>query len=146
MNNKVTFERKAASSLSQYAYVATTFAGPQGRLNDLILKSNSDCRELAQWWRHSCLQAWMENLWVAKGRPSRDHDNIDKFNGIELELTWEDLDKLELAVKDKQLPLAQSSSFGAERSDYYQAQDLEFIKAARAELFMGLRVFYNSSW
>jgi hypothetical protein len=28
----------------------------------------------------------------------------------------------------------------------YYEKDLEFIKAARAELFLGLRVFYNSSW
>jgi hypothetical protein len=29
---------------------------------------------------------------------------------------------------------------------YYHDKDLEFIKNARADLFLGLKVFYNSSW
>ena len=36
--------------------------------------------------------------------------------------------------------------FGDNADQYYYEQDLEFIKNARAELFLGLRVFYNSSW
>jgi hypothetical protein len=30
--------------------------------------------------------------------------------------------------------------------DRYREQDLAFVREARADLFMGLRVFYNSSW
>jgi hypothetical protein len=36
--------------------------------------------------------------------------------------------------------------FGNASDDYYREQDLEFVRQARAELFLGLRVFYNSSW
>jgi len=68
------------------------------------------------------------------------------FNGVELELTWEDLDELERAITHDQLPSTQGFFFGNESDDFYKEQDLEFIKKARAELFMGLKVFYNSSW
>jgi hypothetical protein len=44
------------------------------------------------------------------------------------------------------LPHTRGFFFGDNSDDYYRDQDLEFIKNARAELFCGLRVFYNSSW
>jgi hypothetical protein len=68
------------------------------------------------------------------------------FNGIELELTWEDLDELEQAIKNKDLPSTRGFFFGDDSDEYYRLQDLEFIKNARAEIFSGLKVFYNSSW
>jgi hypothetical protein len=68
------------------------------------------------------------------------------FNGVELELTWEDLDQLEQDVKEKRLPATTGFFFGEDSDEYYLEQDLEFIKTARADLFMGLKVFYNSSW
>jgi hypothetical protein len=36
--------------------------------------------------------------------------------------------------------------FGNPADDIYREADLEFVRNARAELFLGLRVFYNSSW
>ena len=36
--------------------------------------------------------------------------------------------------------------FGNAADDVYRESDLQFIKNARAELFFGLKVFYNSSW
>ena len=68
------------------------------------------------------------------------------FNGVELELTWEDLDELERAVTHGQLPSTQGFFFGNEADEHYKEDDLAFIKRARAELFLGLKVFYNSSW
>jgi hypothetical protein len=68
------------------------------------------------------------------------------FNGIELELEAADLDELELAVKKRRLPQTSGFFFGDDSDQHYYEQDLEFIKNARAELFMGLKVFYNSSW
>jgi hypothetical protein len=68
------------------------------------------------------------------------------FNGVELELTWDDLDRLEHAVKMQMLPPTQGFFFGDGSDKHYRAQDLKFIQDARTELFMGLRVFYNSSW
>jgi hypothetical protein len=97
-------------------------------------------REIAYWRKHPNLHGWMERLAESK------NVEYSTFNGVELELTWEDLDELERAVTHNQLPSTQGFFFGNESDDFYKEQDLEFIKKARAELFMGLKVFYNSSW
>lgn len=136
--------------LDQYAYVAAR-AGQNSEWwdgaeldpdtrdyqNDKIIKP----RELAYWRKHPNLQGWMEQLWQKKN-PS----DTSTFNGIELELTWQDIDELEKAVKKRKLPSTQGFFFGNDADQYYYNQDLEFIKNARAELFLGLKVFYNSSW
>jgi hypothetical protein len=97
-------------------------------------------REIAYWRKHPNLHGWMERLAKKKGY------SYKSFNGVELELTWEDLDTLERAVKHDQLPGTQGFFFGENADDHYRKQDLEFIRKARAELFLGLKVFYNSSW
>jgi len=97
-------------------------------------------REIAYWRKHPNLHGWMEQL--AKSKKVK----YNTFNGVELEITWEDLDELERAVTHDQLPGTQGFFFGDGADDYYKPQDLEFIKKARAELFLGLKVFYNSSW
>jgi hypothetical protein len=101
-------------------------------------------REIAYWRKHPNLHGWMETLW----RNKRDHNPSDDpmFNGIELELTWEDLDALEQDINSGQLPNTRGFFFGENSDDYYREQDLAFIKQARAEIFSGLKVFYNSSW
>jgi len=134
--------------LDQYAYAAATAATDVGAARDA-----ASFQEIAYWRKHPHLQGWMEHLWREKVEsrecvppgPAIGEADIE-FNGIELELTWEDLDDLEHAVRNKLLFKAHGPFFGEGRSDYYQDQDLEFIKRARTELFMGLRVFYNSSW
>jgi hypothetical protein len=81
----------------------------------------------------------MQRLWESQG-------NEGDFNGDELELTWADLDALERAVTHKQLPPTEGFFFGNNADEHYRQSDLEFVKNARAELFLGLKVFYNSSW
>jgi len=97
-------------------------------------------REIAYWRKHPNLHGWMERLAREKGMV------YESFNGVELELTWEDLDRLEHVVNEHQLPATTGFFFGDGADDIYKTQDLEFIKNARADLFLGLRVFYNSSW
>jgi hypothetical protein len=128
--------------LDQYAYVS-------GSKNTNF----DDHREIAYWRKHPNLQGWMESLWFRKNGftvDSTDQQIEGKqppdFNGIELELTWQDLDDLEFAVTNNRLPYTQGFFFGNPSDDYYKEQDLAFIKAARAEIFVGLKVFYNSSW
>jgi hypothetical protein len=104
--------------------------------NDAVAKP----REIAYWRKHPNLHGWMARLAEEKGI------TCTSFNGVELELTWEDLDKLERAITHGQLPSTQGFFFGNESDEFYKEQDLEFIKKARTELFMGLKVFYNSSW
>jgi hypothetical protein len=72
--------------------------------------------------------------------------DAEMFNGVELELTWEDLDALEEDIESSNLPHTRGFFFGDPSDDYYKEQDLEFIRKARSELFCGLKVFYNSSW
>ena len=98
-------------------------------------------KEIAYWRKHPNLHGWMRQLWESRG-------NSGDFNGDELELTWKDLDQLEQDIRTGAMADINERGFffGNPSDNDYREQDLEFIKAARAELFMGLRVFYNSSW
>ena len=101
-------------------------------------------REIAYWRKHPNLHGWMAQLWLRReGNELRETDN---FNGIELELTYDDLDELEYAVQNNRLPATSGFFFGEGADDYYKPSDLKFIQEARAEMFLGLKVFYNSSW
>lgn len=123
--------------LDQYAYVAAC----AGQYDDHYYhgKNVSKPREIAYWRKHPNLQGWMQRLWESKG-------NSGDFNGDELELTWQDLDQLEHAVTNNLLPATRGFFFGDNSDQEYREQDLEFVRAAKAELFLGLKVFYNSSW
>ena len=111
-------------------------------------------REIAYWRKHPNLHGWMERLWLEKlDVPKHGNDQFLEnkypprdFNGIELELTAQDLDNLEAAVKEGRLPATSGFFFGDDADDYYRDSDLKFIQLARAEMFLGLKVFYNSSW
>lgn len=146
--------------LDQYAYVAAR-AGVQAEYDaamdlldesdiedDAKVKAESEIasmlpRELAYWRKHPNLHGWMERLWMEKN--PGDH-LATSFNGVEIELNWEDIERLEQDVLSGNLPKTKGFFFGEGSDDYYRDIDLEFIKNAKAELFMGLKVFYNSSW
>lgn len=136
--------------LDQYAYAAATetqyndyWDGGEWdkEIAEYVNKKVEKPREIHYWRKHPNLHGWMENLWLEKGG-----DPDISFNGIQLELTWEDLERLEKDIKAGALPPTTGFFFGESSDDYYREQDLEFIKNARAEIFVGLRVFYNSSW
>ena len=145
--------------LDQYAYVAAR-AGQNAEwwdgaemdpdTRDYRNAKVTKPRELAYWRKHPNLQGWMESLWKRRMHESNQEISESEwgssFNGIELELTMEDLDALERAVTHGQLPSTQGFFFGNDADEHYREQDLEFIRQARAELFLGLKVFYNSSW
>ena len=134
-----------------YAYSANK-AGAQseywdnGNIIDGEFKSTcTKPKELMYWRKHPNLHGWMENIWERKGRPGAE-SAADTFNGIELELTWEDLMELEYDIAHKALPSTSGFFFGDDSDAYYKKQDQEFIKQAKADLFLGLKVYYNSSW
>ena len=144
--------------LDMYAYVAAK-AGQQSEYYESCVHDDEtgvytsptvvQPREIAYWRKHPNLHGWMEQLWVRKGRPGFDESSADHdptFNGVELELTHKDLDELERAVMHGQLPSTRGFFFGDGADEHYYESDLAFIKNARAELFFGLKVFYNSSW
>lgn len=124
--------------LDQYAYIAskaeTDYDDP-GR------------QEIAYWRKHPNLQGWMEQLWEHKMN-LEGRDNPHTFNGIELELTWDDVDMLEKHIKSGAVAklLTTGFFFGEPSDDYYREHDLQFCVDAKAELFLGRKVFYNSSW
>ena len=134
--------------LDMYAYVSAK-AGQQneyydgavwdGPSGDVANPKVTKPREIAYWRKHPNLHGWMQQLWESRG-------NSGNFNGNELELTYDDLESLELDVIAGTLPNTSGFFFGNDADTHYRKQDLEFIKHARAELFMGLKVFYNSSW
>lgn len=126
--------------LDQFMYVAAKKGGTN--------------REIAYRRKHPNLHGWMEKLWLHKLDIARspDQQSIENnyrpldFNGVEVELTDEDIDLLELAIKERKLPQTLGFFFGSNADEMYYNEDLNFIAAARAELFLGFRVCYNSSW
>ena len=136
--------------LDMYAYVAAR-AGQQDEFyKDAVMDRDAGeyvnatvakPREIAYWRKHPNLHGWMRRLWESKG-------NSGEFNGDELELTWADLEALEQDIHSGALTEINEIGFffGNASDDYYREHDLEFIRNARAELFLGLKVFYNSSW
>ena len=122
--------------LDQYAYVANK-----------VGNTTESSTELAYWRKHPNLHGWMEQLWNAKGCPGVEAGFNDvMFNGIEFELTWDDIVKLEEDIKNNNLPNTTGFFFGNNSDEYYKAQDLEFVYEAKSRLFLGQKVFYNSSW
>jgi len=153
----VKYKRKKVEDimgLDMYAYVA----GKKGQYNDFyetaefdatssefVSKTVNKPHEIAYWRKHPNLHGWMERLWRSKGMPGTGNSDAT-FNGIELELNWDDLDELERAIRHKQLPDTEGFFFGNPADNHYYEQDLEFVNNAKAEVFLGLKVFYNSSW
>lgn len=134
--------------LDMYAYV-----GRPGQRDEFYEKAewNEDTKEfdspiskpveIAYWRKHPSLHGWMEQLWQKKNP-----EDMSTFNGIELELTWEDVDELEQTVVHGQLPFTEGFFFGKPADNVYYHEDLKFCLEAKAELFLGNKVFYNSSW
>jgi hypothetical protein len=106
---------------------------------DYVNKTVNKPKELAYWRKHPNLHGWFHREWERLG-------NTGDFNGDQLEIDWAMLERLEYDIINGELPATSGFFFGNGADDYYRAQDLEFIRQARAELFLGLRVFYNSSW
>ena len=129
--------------LDMYAYVAKKKDEMKEYYESYDYKTDSGPvakpREIAYWRKHPNLHGWMHKLWNERGHSG-------DFNGDELELTWEDLDRLEYVVKHRELPGTSGFFFGNDADDHYRDQDLKFINEARAEITRGWRVFYNSSW
>jgi len=134
--------------LDMYAYAASR-AGQQNdfyegaefdeNTREYVNTKVSRPRELAYWRKHPNLHGWFQQEWESQG-------NTGSFNGDELEITWDMLDRLESDVREERLPATRGFFFGDSSDDHYRERDLAFCREARAALFLGERVFYNSSW
>lgn len=139
--------------LDQYAYVAVR-AGQRDEhyergyyQGDEFVSSVAEPEEIAYWRKHPNLQGWMERLWLEKN-PGILNERDAVFNGVELELTKQDIERLENDILNGTMAELNTMGFfyGNPSDSYYREQDLEFVREARFRLFMGLKVFYNSSW
>ena len=128
----------AASRAGQYQEFWETAQAAEGT-TEFVSATVTKPREIAYWRKHPNLHGWFQAEWESEG-------NSGSFNGNELEITWDMLERLEYDVINGELPQTQGFFFGNNSDADYYNDDLEFIRNARAELFMGLKVFYNSSW
>ena len=95
----------------------------------LANESNTDtCTKIQCWRNHYSLHDWMKNLYREKGGTK------DIFNCATVELTLEDLHRLESDIRNAEF-------FFENVKDY-----LDFIKIAKEAIFDGDRVFYDSWW
>jgi len=81
----------------------------------------------------------MEQLYHLKGGTSLD------FNCVPVLLTADDLDRLEEAIRKKELPFTAGFFFGETEGDE-QEDDLLFVTNARAAIQAGKTVYYDSWW
>ena len=150
--------------LDQYAYIANKQGDREAWWDGAEMNKEtkefenpnmSRPQEIAYWRKHPNLQGWMEKLWLKKlDIPVNSTDQFIEnkipgpFNGIELELTWEDVDRLEKDIKAGSVAELGTTGFffGDPSDDYYKEKDLQFCVDAKTELFLGRKVFYNSSW
>lgn len=100
--------------------------------------------ELAYWRKHNALHNWMETRFLERG-------GSGTFNCVPLQLTTEDLDRLEADVKGRNLEPTVGFFFGSpeySEEDWAETekQDLAFVEKAREHLAQGYAVYYNSWW
>lgn len=100
-----------------------------------------------EWRKHAKLHEFMVKVFEQKGGVHED----SSFNCNPVELSLDDINRLEKLVAKKKLPHSDGGFFWGhqfqdESQDEYHDQDLEFCKWARRELFDNARVFYDCWW
>jgi hypothetical protein len=96
--------------------------------------------DLFYWRKHHDLHGWMERLYQEKG-------GQDTFNCRAVQLTLEDLKRLEQDLKSNQLPETTGFFFGNNPPDKESIKyDMKFIRAARKAIKEGDAVYYDSWW
>jgi hypothetical protein len=134
--------------LDQYAYARP----PRKRNGD-------DDEQICDWRKHNRLQGWMQQLWEDKGCPNAqtEGDEMGDFNCVELQLTTQDIDNLEYAIENFELPEANGFFWGSdsyfwndendepfpENEYWYKKHDLDFVAQARKMLDKKWRVYYS---
>ena len=94
--------------------------------------------ELHYWRKHPNLHGWMESLYFEKG-------GAQDFNCVPVELTADDLHRLEADIRAGNLPQTNGFFFGA--SDGSEStDDLAFVAKAHEAIAQGKTVYYDSWW
>lgn len=104
-----------------------------------VRKEGQEDQEIAYWRKHPNLQGWMEQLYREKGGEG-------DFNCVEVELTFDDIEKLEAAIEGSELPETVGFFFGNNSDNHYREEDLAFIADASEAIEQGYKVVYTSWW
>jgi len=107
-----------------------------------VRQEDGTFEEIAYWRKHPNLQGWMKKLYKIKG-------GNKEFNGVDVELSIDDVDKLKRAVLNNQLPTTIGFFFGSNdraKNIRYKEHDLEFCSNAQKAIEAGEKVVYKSSW
>lgn len=101
------------------------------------------------WRKHPNLHGWMWRLYREKSGTAGDPQVMGGFNtGNEVELTTEDLDRLQRDIADDDFyePGKVSGFFFDKSRLDDRKDDVAFIEQARAEIAAGRFVYYTSWW
>ena len=110
--------------------------------NEKTQESTLLCKkeEIHYWRKHPNLQGWMEELYYEKGGESAE------FNCANVQLTWEDLEQLEMDIKDGNLPETCGFFFGDDSDEEYKEETLDWIQRSLDSIKDGYDVYYSSWW
>lgn len=117
------------------------FASPSKPEKPVDFKRDENAEELFYWRKHPDLHGWMFALYREKGGEREP----EEFNCVPVELTAEDLDRLESDLDKGSLPHTEGFFFGESQPEDI-AYTREFISLARQALRDGKSVFYDSWW
>ena len=134
--------------LDQYAYSRNK----DSKLNGAMTEEDYSNIEY-EWRKHARLQVFMRDLYREKNPNVKENSIGLGFNGeANLELTIEDLEKLEKAIKDKYYDFFADDGFfwgqqfQEESCKEYKDQDLKFVAWCKDQIKQGSVITYYCSW
>ena len=123
--------------LDMYAFAVSK----RDAIGDFEMAQDCEKEELYYWRKHHDLHGWMENLYRGKG------GDAESFNCIPVQLTLDDLDDLQQAILDDNLPRTSGFFFGDNPPDLESMRnDLIFVQNCRIAINEGKVVYYDSWW
>ena len=123
--------------LDMYAFAVSK----RDAIGEFEMAQDCEKEELHYWRKHHDLHGWMEKLYRDKG------GDADSFNCIPVELTVDDLDNLQQALLDDNLPRTSGFFFGDNPPDLETMRnDLMFVQKCRIAIKEGKVVYYDSWW
>lgn len=124
--------------LDQYA-----FKIKKGKIKSAMPHPDSingdDLKEISYWRKHPNLQGWMHKLYEQRG-------GEEIFNCVMIQLTLEDLERLEADVFQGNLPQTEGFFYGNPADEHYKEKDLLFIQNAKLWIEDGYDILYDSWW
>tara|TARA_R100000234_G_scaffold118571_2_gene99297 strand:+ start:808 stop:1182 length:375 start_codon:yes stop_codon:yes gene_type:complete len=110
-------------------------------------KENSEGHDPQFTWRkHAKLQEFMERTFSEKTNAP-----ATELNCGELELTLQDIERLEKCIEQKAMPISPGGffyghQFQDESEDEYRDQDIMFCEWAKREIAEGKKILYSCWW